>query len=132
MTMQRLALASLILFSPLAFAQSQGFRVQCFSRHGTGSFRFDPVNHRGELYLNGHGNFQEEFPVQLKMDCQYSNIHRPHWECAEAGNGVHPDGAHRVGIDISYGNYLPVAFRDSKKFAAAIVVDDFGCRETFF
>jgi hypothetical protein len=73
--------------------------------------------------------FQEEFPVHLDLNCTYTNVSRPHWDCDEAGEGVHPDGPHSVGISISYGKYLPVAVRRSIKYAAPIVVDDYACRE---
>ena len=100
--------------------------IRCPSHHDTGTFWFDPYAHVGHLRLTGFGTFQGNYPIDLELRCEFRATGRRRWDCVEPAPGVHPDGRHRVGIDISYESYLPVAFRESTP-GTWMVVDDFGC-----
>lgn len=113
-------------FVERAHADERIGALRCPSRHGTGMVWFDPYGHRARLRLTGMGTFQGSYPIDVTLDCQFVTEGRRRWECLEAAPGAHPDGRHRLGIDISYGRYLPVAFRESSP-GAWMVVDDFGC-----
>lgn len=110
---------------------SGSFSWSCPSNHKSGHLYFDPLSHSAELQLYGNGKFHGGYPVEITMPCRYTASPRPHWDCKEEGQGVHPDGPHSVGIDQSYGKYLAVAKRRSHEWMTNIVVDDFHCRRVF-
>lgn len=121
--------ATLILVaitSVSAAARPRSNWIRCDSQHGTGTFWFDPYAHKGHLRLSGHGYFQGSYPISIGLECRFIVEGRRRWECLEGEPAAHPDGAHRVGIDISYGRYLPVATRKSP-YGGWMVVDDFYC-----